>query len=394
VPQALDATLPKANEVGEGRQRPGNLPNPEDKADDGYVRSSSTEHQGDTTPAPGIPSFLRRYKAWVIIAALAFVVLCAGGILWWLNARQYEWTDDAFIDARIVPISAQVSGAIVDLAVTDNQFVMTGGTLLRIDDRDYRAALDQAKAQVEQADATIANLGAQIDAQQARVEQARRQVAEARATLTFAQEQNARAQDLVNRGAGTVEAAQQAASDLKQKREALDATEAGEVATQKQVAVLETERQVAHAELDQAKAQQETAEANLSRTLVKAPVDGYATKITASKGAYAQPGQALMMFVPRDMWVTANFKETQLDLMRVGQPATIEIDAYPDTTFHGHVKSIQAGSGAAFSLLPPENATGNYVKVVQRVPVKIVFDNPPGVYVGPGMSVVPSVKVR
>jgi membrane fusion protein, multidrug efflux system len=394
VPKTLDATLPKANEVGERRQRPGNLPHPEDEANDRGVRNSSTENQEDATPVHDIPGFLRRHKAWVIIAALASVVLGVGGTLWWLNARQYESTDDAFIDARVVPISAQVSGAVVDLAVTDNQLVTAGQTLLRIDDRDYRAALDQARAQVEQADATIANLGAQIATQEARIDQAKREVAEARAALTFAQEQNTRAQDLVNRGAGTVEAAQQAASDLKQKQEALDAAEAGEAVAEKQVAVLETQQQVARAELDQAKAQRETAEANLSRTVVKAPVDGYATKITAGKGAYAQPGQALMMFVPRDMWVTANFKETQLDLMRVGQPATIEMDAYPDTTFHGHIKSIQAGSGAAFSLLPPENATGNYVKVVQRVPVKIVFDNPPDVYVGPGMSVVPSVKVR
>jgi membrane fusion protein (multidrug efflux system) len=394
VPQTLDATLSKTNEVGERRQRLGNLPHPEDEADDCGIRNSSIENQGDPTPGPDIPGFLRRYKAWVIIAALASVALGVGGTLWWLNAHQYESTDDAFIDTRVVPISAQVSGAIVDLAVTDNQLVTTGQTLLRIDDRDYRAALDQAKAQVEQADATIANLGAQIAAQQARIEQAKREVAEARAAVTFSQEQNTRAQDLVNRGAGTVEAAQQAASDLKQKQEALDAAEAGEAVAEKQVAVLETEQQVARAELDQAKAQRETAEANLSRTVVKAPVDGYATKITAGKGAYAQPGQALMMFVPRHMWVTANFKETQLYLMRVGQPATIEIDAYPDTTFHGHVKSIQAGSGAAFSLLPPENATGNYVKVVQRVPVKIAFDHSPDVYVGPGMSVVPSVKVR
>jgi membrane fusion protein, multidrug efflux system len=190
VPQTVDATLSKANEVGERRQRPGDLPHPEDEANDRGVRDSSTENQGDATPVPHIPGFLRRHKAWVIIAALASVVLGVGGTLWWLNARQYESTDDAFIDARVVPIRAQVSGAIVDLAVTDNQLVAAGETLLRIDDRNYRAALDQAKAQVEQADATIANLGAQIAAQQARIEQAKREVAEARATLTFSQEQN------------------------------------------------------------------------------------------------------------------------------------------------------------------------------------------------------------
>jgi membrane fusion protein, multidrug efflux system len=327
-------------------------------------------------------------------AALIVVALCIAGIGWWLVARNYESTDDAFIDSRVVAISSQVAGAIVDLAVTDNQAVDAGAVLLRIDDRSFRAALDQAKAKVEQAEATIANLSAQIDAQQALIAEAKRQVTEARAALTFSQQQNLRAQDLVKRGAGTVEAAQQAQSDLTQKQASFNAAIAAESAAEKQVAVLTTQQESGRAQLDEAKAQQNLAEINLSRTVIKAPVDGIATKITGAKGAYAQPGQALMMFVPKNLWITANFKETQLDLMRVGQPVDISIDAYPERTFKGHVASIQAGSGAAFSLLPPENATGNYVKVVQRVPVKIVFDKPPDVYVGPGMSVVPSIKVR
>ena len=148
------------------------------------------------------------------------------------------------------------------------------------------------------------------------------------------------------------------------------------------------------AQLESARAQLAQAATNLSRTIITAPVAGRVTQLTAAKGAYAAVGQALMMFVPRDVWVTANFKETQLDLMRPGQPVDIEIDAYPDRTFEGHVDSVQAGSGTAFSLLPAQNATGNYVKIVQRVPVKIVFNKPPDVLLGPGMSVVPTVKVR
>ncbi len=146
--------------------------------------------------------------------------------------------------------------------------------------------------------------------------------------------------------------------------------------------------------MEQARAAQDQAQANLARTTIRAPLNGRTTKMSAAKGAYAQPGQALMMFVPQDLWITANFKETQLTYMHPGQPVSITIDAYPGRVFHGHVDSIQAGSGAAFSLLPPENATGNYVKVVQRVPVKIVFEETPDVYVGPGMSVVPQVQVR
>ena len=135
-------------------------------------------------------------------------------------------------------------------------------------------------------------------------------------------------------------------------------------------------------------------QANLARTIITAPVAGRVTKLTAAKGGYAAVGQALMMFVPREFWVTANFKETQLNLMRPGQPVNIAIDAYPGRTFAGHVDSVQSGSGTAFSLLPAENATGNYVKIVQRVPVKITFDKRPDVLLGPGMSVVPTVKVR
>jgi membrane fusion protein (multidrug efflux system) len=132
----------------------------------------------------------------------------------------------------------------------------------------------------------------------------------------------------------------------------------------------------------------------LARTIITAPVAGRVIKLTAAKGGYAAVGQALMMFVPREVWVTANFKETQLNLMRPGQPVDIAIDAYPGRTFAGHVDSVQSGSGTAFSLLPAENATGNYVKIVQRLPVKITFDKMPDVLLGPGMSVVPTVKVR
>jgi membrane fusion protein (multidrug efflux system) len=341
-----------------------------------------------------IRSRVREHPYWIAALVLVVLGIVVAGIVWWLHARHFESTDDAFIDARTVAISAQVSGAIVDVPVTDNQLVDAGAVLVRLDDRDYRAALAQAKAQIDQAQATIANLNAQIQAQQARIDQAQKQVIEAQAALKFAQEEDVRAQDLARKGAGTAQRAQQTASDLRQRQAELAGAQANETAAEKQILVLRTQQDIAAAQLEQARAAQDQAQANLSRTTVRAPVDGRATKISAAKGGYAQPGQALMMFVPRDMWITANFKETQLTDMRPGQGVSIAIDAYPNREFHGHVESIQAGSGAAFSLLPPENATGNYVKVVQRVPVKIVFDEPPDVYLGPGMSVVPQVKVR
>jgi membrane fusion protein, multidrug efflux system len=290
-------------------------------------------------------------------------------------------------------ISPQVSAEVVDVPVTDNQTVQTGTVLVRLDDRDYKAAVDQGRGEVDQAKADVANVGAQTSAQQARVEQAEKQVAQSNAALTFAKQQNERYQRLVKTGSAAVEQAQQYAANFRQAQAALAASQANAIATQRQLAVLQTERQQAEAQLEQALTKLQQAEINLSRTVITAPVAGRVARLTAAKGDYAAAGQALMMFVPRQVWVTANFKETELHDVKPGAPASIVVDAYPRRTFKGHVASIQAGSGTAFSLLPAENATGNFVWIVQRVPVKIVFNKPPGVLLGPGMSVVATIKV-
>jgi membrane fusion protein, multidrug efflux system len=355
-------------------------------------RTAPNEKQGRAPASP--MATIRGHPVMAIIMAVVALDGAASVVGWWLNARQYESTDDAFIDARTVSISSQVNGAIVDVPVNDNQAVEAGTPLARLDDRDFRAAVDQAKAQIDQAAAGMTNLDAQIEAQQARIEQAQKQADEAQAALTFAQQEDARAQALLQRGAGTQQQAQQTASNVRQDEAALDAAQANLVAAQKQIAVLQTQRQAAAGQLEQANAAKEQADANLERTVITAPTAGRIAKLMTARGAYAQTGQSLMMFVPREVWVTANFKETQLADMHPGQAVDIWVDAYPNHRFRGHVDSIQQGSGAAFSLLPPENATGNYVKVVQRVPVKIAFDEPPEVYLGPGMSVVPDVKVR
>jgi membrane fusion protein, multidrug efflux system len=337
---------------------------------------------------------LRERRGLVITVSIASVILFVLLLLWWLHARQYVSTDDAFIDARTVQISAQVSAAIVEVPVTDNQLVEAGTVLVRLDDRDFTAQLEQARAQVAQAQAGIANLKAQIVAQDARIEEAKKQVAQAQAALTFAQQQAERYQLLAKQGTATQEQAQQYSSNLLQSEASLAAAEANAVAAEMQKPVLGAQQKLSEADLMQRSPAAEQAETNLSRTIITAPVAGRVTRLTAAKGAYASVGQALITFVPRDVWVTANFKETELDLMRPGQPVDIGIDAFPDHKFTGRVDSIQSGSGTAFSLLPAENATGNYVKIVQRVPVKIVFDKPPDVQLGPGMSVVPTVKVR
>jgi len=324
--------------------------------------------------------WLQRRRRMVLTVAALVIAAIIATVVWWVNTSGYESTDDAFIDARTVSISAQVGAAIVDVPVTDNQLVKAGAVLVRLDNRDYKAQFDQSEA-------NVANIDAQIAAQQARIEQAEKQSAEAQATLTFARQQEERYTGLVQKGAVTVEQAQQYASGLRQAQANYSAAQANAIATEKQLPVLRAQRAQVGAQLEQAAA-------NLSRTIVTAPEAGRVTQLTAARGNYAAVGQVLMMFVPLKVWVTANFKETQLRTVHPGDPVSIEIDAYPHHKFKGHVDSIQAGSGTAFSLLPPENATGNYVKIVQRVPVKIVFDQPPDVLLGPGMSVVPTVQTR
>src|SRR5690242_13545051 len=372
---------------------PADRPVGKDRADRGTLEYEEDQARS-APPRLAVRDRLRQHPYWAAGGALALIALVVVGVLWWLHARQYESTDDAFIDARSVSIASQLTGTIVEVPVNDNEAVPAGAVLVKIDPRDYDAALAQARAQVDQATASIENYDAQIAAQQARIDAAQKQVAQAEAALTFARQQNDRAQELLGRGAGTAQQAQQTASDLRQRQAAYASAQADEIAAEKQTAVLATQKQGAQGQLEQAQASVTQAETNLARTQIVAPETGRATKISAAVGGLAQPGQALMMFVPASVWITANFKETQLDRMRPGEPVDITVDAYPGRTFHGHVDSIQAGSGAAFSLLPPENATGNFVKVVQRVPVKIVFDSDPGVHLGPGMSVVPTVKVR
>ena len=368
---------------------------------------TDTEHRLDAAPGHDInPAIgearktqpwldrMRRRRRQVLVITALIIAAIVGTVAYWLNASGYESTDDAFIDARTVSVSAQVGAAIVDVPVTDNQVVEAGTVLVRLDDRDFRAQADQATAQVDQAKANMANIDAQVAAQQARIDQADKQTAQSQAALTFAQQQEKRYTTLVKTGAGTVEQAQQYASNLLQAQANYAAAQANAIATEAQLPVLKAQREVAQAQLEQARAALEQADANLSRTSITAPVAGRVTRLTAAKGNYAAVGQALMMFVPRDVWVTANFKETQLLSVRPGDPVDIHIDTYPHRTFKGHVDSIQAGSGTAFSLLPAENATGNYVKIVQRVPVKIILENPPAdVSLGPGMSVVPTVRV-
>jgi membrane fusion protein, multidrug efflux system len=355
-------------------------------------RESQHPDERSDEPRRGL---LRRHPFAFVIGLILFVLLAAGGYLYWDYARHFESTDDAFVAARQFPIAPKVSGYITVVPVTDNQHVAAGDVIARIDDRDYRIALDQAQAQVASAQASIQNIDAQIDVQQAQISANEAQVDQAQAALVYAQQQAKRYQDLAQTGSGTVQNAQQWTSQQRQQEAALASAQANLKVAQRQLESLKAQRNSAVASLAQATAQRDQAQLNLSYTTVTAAQPGRVVNLTAAVGQFAQPGTNLTMFVPDQIWITANFKETQLDAMQPGQPVTLEIDAYPERAIHGHVDSVQPGSGTAFSLLPAQNATGNYVKIVQRVPVKLAMDNPPAdIALGPGMSVVPTVRIN
>jgi membrane fusion protein, multidrug efflux system len=371
---------------------------PQDRQSGGV--DPSREHADDTQQVEkqdaheARASLLRRHPIAIPIGALVFAMVLFAGYLYWDYAAHFESTDDAFIAARQFAVAPKVAGYITAVPVTDNQHVVAGDMIARIDERDYRIALDQAQAQVASAQASIENIDAQVAVQRAQINANQAQVEQAQANLVFARQQAARYQGLAQKGSGTMETAQQYVSQLHQQEAALKTAQASLAVAQRQVEALDAQRLSAVAGLAQAQAQRDQAQLNLSYTTVNAAQPGRVVSLTAAVGQFAQAGTSVTMFVPDEIWVTANFKETQLVAMHPGQAVALSIDAYPDRALRGHVASIQPGSGTAFSLLPAENATGNYVKIVQRVPVKIIIDDPPAdVALGPGMSVIPSVRI-
>jgi membrane fusion protein (multidrug efflux system) len=386
---------PRALETPPARLFEPKRPAPPELRDDGSSDNKAAEQtppgeQGHDEAHKGV---LRRPFV-IVAAALLALTAVASGYIYWDYASHFESTDDAFIQSRQFGVAPKVAGYITAVPVTDNQHVAAGDVVARIDDRDYRIALEQAQAQVAAAKANLQNIDAQISVQQAQITASQAQVEQAQAALTFAEQQAARYADLAQRAAGTVQMAEQTASTLRQDQAAVRNSQAALTVAQRQIDSLKAQRNSAEASLAQAYAQRDQAELNLSYTTVTAAQAGRVVNLTAAVGQYAQAGTNLTMFVPDDIWVVANYKETQLAHMRPGQTVTMRIDAYSNRTVRGHVDSVQSGSGAAFSLLPPENATGNFIKVVQRVPVKIVMENPPAdVALGPGMSVVPTTRI-
>jgi membrane fusion protein (multidrug efflux system) len=379
------------------RDRPGERARPEeperrpDERDEQGAGSGRREDQGKSR------------NPWIRLVLIVLVVAAiGGGTAWWYLTRNQESTDDAYTDGRAIMVASKISGYVVSLNVTDNQRVHAGDVLLRIDARDYVAARDAARGQLEAAEGQLAAARAALDL--ARVTYPA-QLASTQAQLTAAQAVETRAQADLRRQEGLPRAArtQQSLDEATATARSAEAQVAQAQAAVRQAEpvqqhIAEAEAQVKQLEgqVAQAKAQLDQAAINLGYTVITAPQEGWVTKRNVEQGNYVSAGASLMSLVSPQVWVTANFKENQLDRMRPGQKVDISVDAYPGLKLKGQVDSIQLGTGSRFSAFPPENATGNFVKIVQRVPVKILIDEglDPNLPLPLGLSVVPTVRLK
>jgi membrane fusion protein, multidrug efflux system len=353
-----------------------------------------------TSSARKVPAGLRLHLRSVLAAAGALALLVVAGFYgdyYWTTGRFLVSTDDAYVQAHSVLISPRISGYISEVPVDDNQSVKAGEVVARIDPRDYQTALDQARANVAAAQASINTLNQQIAQQKLVVEQDRQQVVSDQAALVFSQQDFQRYTQLAKTGYGTVQRAQQAQADITERQAAVQHDTTVVAAAEKQIDVFEGQLAQANAALAQQQAMEHQAELNLSYTTITSPVDGTVGVRTLRVGEYVQAGTQLMAIAPlQAVYVVANYKETQLSDVQPGQLVTIDIDTFPGTTVHGHVDSLAPASGQEFALLPPDNATGNFTKIVQRIPVKIDIDkNEPLLgRLRPGMSVEPTIDTR
>jgi len=336
-------------------------------------------------------------------AALGVAVLAAIGVGahaaygYWTEGRFTRSTDDAHVHADYTTVVPRVSGYLTEVLVRDNEAVVTGQVLARIDDRDFRVALDQAEADVQTDEANLANLDARIVQQQAVVDQKRAEIAADKAMRIFAEADNERYDNLKKSGYVSVQRAQQAEAALRERIAQLRKSRAGLIAAQRQIDVLTSERAKIAAQRERSLAARRQAELNLSHASVRAPIAGVVGARTLREGQYLQAGTPLMALVPlQAVYVVANFKETQLAAVRPGQPVRIEIDTFPGVVLRGHVDSVAPASCREFALLPAENVSGNFTKVVQRVPVKIQLaeDGPLAGQLRAGMSVRATIDVR
>jgi len=351
--------------------------------------------------AAGVPPAAKKFnfrKALLTGAALAMLAGTAWyGWDYWTVGRFQVSTDDAYVKADNTTVAPKVSGYLSQVLVGDNERIKAGQILAQIDDRDFKVALDQAKADVAAARAAIASKQAQLEVQQAVINAAKATIDVDQAAVTFADQDNKRYTDLAATGSGSVQNAQQAQWRIAGAQATLARDNANLVSALKQVDLLNAEIVQANATLARAQAIQGQAELNLGYTTIIAPIDGIVGNRTLRAGQFVQAGTQLMSVVPASgAYVIANYKETQLTDVHRGQAVEIAVDMFPGQIVRGHVDSIAPASGQEFALLPPDNATGNFTKVVQRIPVKIALDSGSHSLIDlrPGMSVIPTIETR
>lgn len=344
--------------------------------------------------APSSEARKKRGKA-LLATIAALLALSGAGVLarsWWTVGRFIESTEDAYIGGDITSISTKVPGIVESIPVKDNQPVRAGDLLLRLDDRDYRAAFAKAVASVSVQRAALANLVARRHLQEAVVAQAQAGIASADAETARARDDQDRLGALLKSSAVSVQDFQRADADFKKAQAAGEQSRAVLLAAQRQLEVIAADAMQAQASLELAQAEAETARLNCGYTEVRAPMDGIIGNRSAQVGAYSAVGSQLLSLVPtHGLWVDAHFKESQLRQIRAGMSATVRVDAIPGRVFHGRVLSLSPATGALFSVLPPENATGNFTKIVQRLTVRILLDEESLELLRPGLSVTASV---
>jgi membrane fusion protein (multidrug efflux system) len=327
----------------------------------------------------------------VALGAIAY------GYQWATVGRFVETTDDAYVGGDVTAIAPHVAGFVSAIAVSDNQYVRKGQLLMRLDDRDFRAAEDHAKATLDNKRAVLADLEAKYSAQQSAIHQAAADLSAKIAQARFAHDDDMRYQGLQRAVAISRQDAQRAHATDEVARSSVAAAEAGVTGASQQLAVLTAEIEQAKADIAQTEADLKTAQLNVGYTEIRSPIDGYVGNRAVRVGAYVSVGSYLASIIPaRGLWVDANLKEDQLTRVRPGESATVTADVLPGREFHGRVESLAPGTGSVFSVIPPENATGNFTKIVQRVPVRIALDAEDARLGGlrPGLSITASIDTR
>jgi membrane fusion protein, multidrug efflux system len=337
---------------------------------------------------------LSRSHLLISLGAVLLIVTLGWGYHWWTIGRFVERTNDAYVGGDVTEISPHVSGFVTTILVSDNQRVNAGQELIRIDAADFGAVRDHAVATVQQRQATLASLQAQTALQHSLIDQAVADLASRREDAAFAAQDAKRYRDLAATSAGSGRDAEKALTAARTTQSAVVEASARVDAARKQLAVLDAAVKEAQAALAQSEAELQTARLNLGYTLIRSPIDGYVGDRSAQVGAYVTSGTHLLSIVPaQGLWVDANFKEDQIGAMRPGQRASVVVDVMPNRRFHGRVLSLSPATGAVFSVIPPQNATGNFTKIVQRLPVRIALESgdAPAGLLRPGLSTVVSV---